>query len=74
MTVSKEHEAKLADLELAMGRHRGRLALAVELISDAIILSNQQIPASPDAEKLTRLLNETKQLVHTVLHELKGKK
>lgn len=67
MTISESNQKKLADLEFMMGKHRGRLAMAVDLLSDAILLSGQQ-------KEVTDLLNDTKQLIQNVLHELKGKK
>lgn len=69
MTISKDEQAKLKDLEFLMGRSRGRLAFVVDLLSDAIVQGGRH----NDAE-LTRLLNESKQLIQNVLHELKGKK
>ena len=84
MTVSNKHQEKLADLEFMMGRHRGRLAMAMDLLTDAIVLSGQHgiyCKASEKKEKPSRdlhevaeTLNQAKQLIQNVLHELKGKK
>lgn len=69
MTISKDEQTKLKDLEFMMGRSRGRLAFVVDLLSNAIV----QCSCYNNTE-LTRLLNESKQLIQNVLHELKGKK
>lgn len=78
MTVFEKHQEKLADLEFMMGKHRGRLAMAMDLLTDAIVLSGQHgiycKAPNRDLKELAETLNQTKQLIQNVLHELKGKK
>ena len=84
MTAFEKHKEKLADLEFMMGKHRGRLAMAMDLLTDAIVLSGQHgiyckasgktDQPNRDLRELAETLNQTKQLIQNVLHELKGKK
>jgi len=73
MNLSKEQVTKLQDLELLMGRHRGRLAMALDLLTEAIVLSSPPSASSHTPSQLD-LLNEAKEMIQNVLHELKGKK
>jgi hypothetical protein len=73
---------RLADLELQMGRPAGRLALALDRLTDALCLAGQhQIYAGgpkaagrrdPDVERLQGLVQDAKDLIQVVLWELRG--
>jgi len=84
MDVYHNHAETLERLETQMGRERGRLALAQDLLTDALSLIGQhgvycqsaRQPGRPalDLQITLRTLNEAKELVTVVMDELKGRR
>jgi hypothetical protein len=83
-SVYKEREEELEKLEFQYGPHRGRLALAQDLITDALTLVGQhgvycqsaRQPGKPamDLQLILKLLGDSKQLVTDVITQLKAQR
>lgn len=83
MTVFDEKREELERHELQYGLARGRLAVTLDLLTDALILAGQhgvycrsaRNPAQPTADVKTILdsLTGAKELVQSVMEELKKK-
>ena len=84
MTVYEERREELERYEFMMGPERGRLAVTLDCITDALVLVGQhgvycqsarQIgkPAM-DIQMITKSLTDAKELVSSVLEKLKGQK
>jgi len=84
MSVFDERQEELEKHELMMGVPRGRLAVTLDLLTDALTLVGQhgvycqsnRYPNRPamDVEMTLKLLNDAKALVSSVMEELKSKK
>jgi hypothetical protein len=82
MGVFEEHHEELEHYEQMLGRHRGRLAVALDLVTNALVLAGQHsvyCRSAQDARKPTRdisLVNEelvkAKQLIQSVMEELRS--
>ncbi len=83
MTVYEERREELERYEFMMGSERGRLAVTLDCITDALVLVGQhgvycqsarQIgkPAM-DIQMITKSLTDAKELVSSVLEKLKSK-
>jgi len=81
MNVYQEHKDELEKYEFQMGVERGRLALTLDLLTDALVLVGQhgvycqsarQVgkPAM-DIQVITRQLSGAKELVADVIQELR---
>jgi hypothetical protein len=81
MTVYQEHKDELEKYEFQMGQERGRLALTLDLLTDALVMVGQhgvycqsarQVgkPAL-DIQFVTRQINSAKELVADVIQELR---
>jgi hypothetical protein len=84
MTVYEERREELERYEFMMGQERGRLAVSLDCITDALVLVGQhgvycqsarQIgkPAM-DIQMITKSLTDAKELVSSVLEKLKNQK
>jgi len=84
MSVYDDRRDDLEKHELMMGFERGRLAVTLDLLTDALVLAGQhgvycqsaRQPGRPamDIQMMTRLLEDSKALVVSVMDELKRKK
>jgi hypothetical protein len=84
MSVYRERQDELERFELMMGIERGRLAVALDLLTDALVLVGQhgvycqsaRQPGRPamDIQLIAKGLNDAKELISGVMDELKRKK
>ena len=81
MSAFEEHREELEQFEQMFGRERGRLAVCLDRITDALVLvgqhgvycHSQRDPALPamDLRMVTRELAHAKELLQSVMEELK---
>jgi hypothetical protein len=81
MSAFDEHRDELAHFEQMYGRERGRLAVSLDRMTNALVLvgqhgvycTSQRNPAVPamDLRIITQELEHAKQLVQSVMEELK---
>lgn len=79
----EEHKEELERFEQMYGRERGRLAVCLDRMTNALVLAgqhgvyctSQRNPALPamDLRMITQELEHAKQLVQSVMEELKRK-
>ena len=84
MSVFKERSEELERLEFQMGFERGRLGMTLDLLTDALTLVGQhgvycqsaRQPGKPamDVQIILSLLNDSKELIVTVMEEMKRRK
>jgi hypothetical protein len=84
MSVYQEHRDELERYEFRMGTERGRLALTMDLLTDALVLVGQhgvycqsvRQPGKPamDVQLISKCLADAKELVIDVMEELKRKR
>ena len=84
MSVYQERRDELENYETQMGVARGRLALAMDLLTDSLILVGQhgvycqsaRQPGKPamDIQLILKGLNDAKLLVSDVMQELKTRR
>lgn len=84
MTVYEERREELERYEMQMGLERGRLALSLDLLTDALTLVGQhgvycqsaRQPGKPamDIQIILKCLNDAKELTIGVMEEIKRKK
>jgi hypothetical protein len=84
MTAFEEHKDELEHYEQMFGRHRGRLAVSLDRLTNALVLvgqhgvycTSQRNPTVPamDLRIVTQELEHAKQLVQSVMEELKRAK
>jgi hypothetical protein len=84
MTVYEERREELERYETQMGLERGRLAVSLDLLTDALTLVGQhgvycqsaRRPGRPamDLEIILKCLNDAKELTISVMEELKQKR
>lgn len=80
MTVFDEHEEELAHYEKMMGTFRGRLAVTLDRLTDAMILIGQHnvychSDKPPlDIETVTRELRKAKELIQSVMEGLRAER
>jgi hypothetical protein len=84
MTAFEEHKDELEHYEQMFGRHRGRLAVSLDRLTNALVLvgqhgvycTSQRNPTVPamDLRMVTQELEHAKQLVQSVMEELKRAK
>jgi hypothetical protein len=82
MSVYQEHKEELEKFEFMMGLERGRLAVTLDLITDALVLIGQhgvycqstRQPGRPamDIQLISKSLVDAKELVTSVMDELKS--
>ena len=83
MSAFEEHREELEHYEQMLGRHRGRLAVALDLVTNALVLAGQHAVycrSAQDARQPARdisLVNEelvkAKQLIQSVMEDLRPK-
>jgi hypothetical protein len=84
MSVFDDHRAELEKYEFMMGTSRGRLAVAMDLLTDALVLAGQHgvycrsnrnasQPAT-DIQAVLKSLNDAKELVSSVMEEIRKEK
>jgi hypothetical protein len=84
MSVFDEKRAELERYEFMMGVERGRLAVALDLLTDSLILVGQhgvycassRDPARPalDLQAVLSGMVDAKALIQSVMEELRGKR
>jgi hypothetical protein len=80
MSVFDEHKQELEKHEFMMGTARGRLAVTLDLLTDALVMAGQHgvycrsnsNPSQPsrDLQITIKALNQAKELVSSVMQEL----
>ena len=83
MTVCNEKQEELEHFETRMGVPRGRLAVTMDLVTDAMALvgqhavycQSQRWPGKPamDVQIIMKNLTDAKELIQSVMEELKAK-
>lgn len=83
MSVFEDHHQALEQYEMMMGRHRGRLAVTLDLLTNAVILIGQHAvycrsardSAQPvmDIQLINKELTQAKELIQSVMEELRQK-
>jgi hypothetical protein len=81
MSVFDDKRDELEKHEFMMGTARGRLAVAMDLLTDALVLAGQhgvycrsnRNPAKPatDLQEVLKNLNDAKELVSSVMEEIR---
>ena len=84
MSVYDERREELEKQEFMLGAERGRLAVTLDLLTDALVLVGQhgvycqsaRQPGKPamDIQMITKCLGDAKELVSDVMGELKRKR
>ena len=84
MTIFDEKRAELEHYEFMMGRERGRLAVALDLLTDSLILTGQhgvycvsnRNPSQPrlDLQAVLAGINGAKELIQAVLAGLEERR
>jgi hypothetical protein len=84
MSVWTDHQAALEAHEFKMGVERGRLAVTLDLLTDALVLTGQhgvycqsaRQPGKPamDVQLIEKSLVDAKELIHSVMAELKARR
>lgn len=84
MSIYNERRDELERHEFQMGMERGRLAVTLDLLTDALVLVGQHgvycqsarqlgKPAM-DIQMMTRLLEDSKELVSSVMEEIRKRR
>ncbi len=83
MSIYDERREEIEKHEFMMGAERGRLAVTLDLLTDALVLVGQhgvycqsaRQPGKPamDIQMISKCLTDAKQLVSDVMEKLKGK-
>ena len=81
MSVFEDRKAELEQHEFMMGRERGRLAVALDMLTDSLIMVGQhgvyctshRNPSQPalDLETVLGEINGAKELIQSVIEELR---
>jgi hypothetical protein len=84
MSVYKDRARELDDYQFMMGEDRGRLAVTLDLLTDALVMVGQhgvycqsaRQPGKPamDIQIIQKCLNDAKELVGAVMEDLKHRK
>ena len=84
MSVYEDRKQTLEEYEFRMGLERGRLAVTLDLLTDALVLVGQhgvycqsaRQPGKPamDVQIISKCLTDAKELVATVMAEIQRKK
>jgi len=83
MSVFDDRKEELEKHEFMMGPARGRLAVTLDVLTDALVLVGQhgvycqsaRQPGKPamDVQIILKSLNDAKELVSSVMHDLQAK-
>ena len=81
MSAFSEHQEELEHYETMMGPHRGRLAVTLDLLTNALVMVGQHSvychsnrgPDVPtmDIRVVTQEINKAKELIQSVMESLK---
>ena len=81
MSVYRDRKDELENYETMMGMERGRLAVTLDILTDALVLVGQhgvycqsaRQPGKPamDLQIILKNLNDSKELISSVMDELK---
>ena len=81
MSVFEKHRAELEHYETMMGTQRGRLAVSLDLLTNALVLVGQhgvychaaRDPQEPmlDIQQASEELSKAKQLIQSVMEEIR---
>lgn len=81
MSVFEDHRDELEHYETMMGQQRGRLAVTLDLVTNALVLVGQhgvychtaRDPKKPvmDIQLITRELRKAKELIQSVMEEIR---
>jgi len=84
MTIFDERRAELEKYEFMMGAERGRLAVALDLLTDSLILTGQhgvycvsnRNPSQPrlDLQAVLAGINGAKELIQSVMAQLEAQR
>lgn len=84
MSVWEDRKDALEELEFRMGLERGRLAVALDLLTDALVLTGQhgvycqsaRQPGKPamDVQLISKSLTDAKELLLSVMAEMKQRR
>lgn len=84
MTVFSERQEELEKYETMMGLERGRLAVTLDVLTDALTLVGQHSiycqssrqPGKPamDIQLVLKTINDSKELISSVMEEMKRKR
>jgi hypothetical protein len=84
MSVYQEKREELEQYEFMMGLERGRLAVALDIITDALVLvgqhgvycqsARQAGKPAMDIQIINKCLGDAKELVSSVMDEIKNKR
>lgn len=84
MSVFREKQEELEKHELQMGAERGRLAVTMDLLTDALVLvgqhgvycqsARQAGKPAMDIQIIQKCLGDAKELVSSVMEEMKRRK
>ena len=84
MSVYQERQQELETYETMMGLERGRLAVTLDLLTDALVLVGQhgvycqsaRQPGKPkmDVQLILKSITDSKELIASVMEELKRKR
>jgi hypothetical protein len=81
MSVFEDHKEELEHFETMMGPHRGRLAVTLDLLTNALVLVGQhgvychstRDPEKPvmDIQMITSEIRDAKSLIQSVMEQLR---
>ncbi len=81
MTVFEDHKEALEHYETMMGEHRGRLAVSLDRLTDALVLVGQhgvychtaRDPQKPvmDIQQITQEIQAAKSLIQSVMESIR---
>ena len=84
MSAFDEHKDELEHYETMMGTHRGRLAVTLDLLTNAMVLVGQhgvychstRDPEKPvmDIQLITQELRKAKELIQSVMEDLRAQR
>jgi hypothetical protein len=84
MSVYQERQDELENYETMMGLERGRLAVTLDLLTDALVLVGQhgvycqsaRQPGKPkmDVQLILKSITDSKELIASVMEELRRKR
>jgi hypothetical protein len=84
MSAFDDHKKELAHYEQMLGRHRGRLAVSLDLLTNALVLVGQHgvychpggNPQKPmmDIQMISTELAKAKELIQSVMEELRAER
>lgn len=84
MSVFRERRDELERLQFQMGPHRGKLAVALDALTDALVLVGQhgvycqsaRMPGKPamDIQAISKSIEDAKELIITAMEEMKAER